>query len=115
MRIARTGSRVAQQHFHETFFKTRMGCRSYLLEASSSQEIVMTSFRSIQRISAFAFAAASTLAASLWTGAALASQGPGGGPGTASGVTQLAMAIIVYGTAALVVGAGLIGAARRRP
>jgi hypothetical protein len=44
----------------------------------------------------------------------LTSQGPGGGPGTASGFTQLAMAIIVYGTSALVVGAGLIGAARRR-
>jgi hypothetical protein len=49
-----------------------------------------------------------------WVSAALASQGPGGGPGTASGFTRLAMAIIVYGTAALVVGAGLIGAARRR-
>jgi hypothetical protein len=46
--------------------------------------------------------------------AALASQGPGGGPGTASPFTQLVMAIIVYGTSALVVGAGLIGAARRR-
>jgi hypothetical protein len=48
------------------------------------------------------------------TSAAFASQGPGGGPGTASGFTQLAMAILVYGTSALVVGAGLIGAARRR-
>ena len=48
------------------------------------------------------------------TGAALASQGPGGGPGTASSFTQLAMAIIVYGVSALVVGTGLIGAARRR-
>jgi hypothetical protein len=46
--------------------------------------------------------------------AALASQGPGGGPGTASHFTQLAMAIIVYGTSALVVGTGLIGAIRRR-
>jgi hypothetical protein len=44
----------------------------------------------------------------------LASQGPGGGPGTASSFTQAVMAIIVYGTAALVVGAGLIGAVRRR-
>jgi hypothetical protein len=64
--------------------------------------------------SAFALAAASTLATSLWTGAALASQGPGGGPGTAGSFTQIAMAIIVYGTAAAIVGAGLIGAARRR-
>jgi hypothetical protein len=45
--------------------------------------------------------------------AALASQGPGTRPGTASPFMQLIMAIIVYGTSALVVGAGLIGAARR--
>ena len=53
-------------------------------------------------------------AAVLSANAALASQGPGVGPGTASPFTQLAMAIIVYGTSALVVVAGLIGAARRR-
>jgi hypothetical protein len=46
--------------------------------------------------------------------AALAAQGPGTGAGTASGLTQLAMAVIVYGTSALVVAAGLIGAARGR-
>jgi hypothetical protein len=40
--------------------------------------------------------------------------GPGGRPGTASGFTQFAMAIIVYGTSALVVGGGLISAMRRR-
>jgi hypothetical protein len=34
--------------------------------------------------------------------------------GTASNLTQVAMAILVYGTAALIVGAGLIGALRRR-
>jgi hypothetical protein len=62
----------------------------------------------------FAFAAAPAIAALLAAGHALASQGPGGGPGTASGFTQLAMAIIVYGTSALVVGAGLVGAALRR-
>jgi hypothetical protein len=45
---------------------------------------------------------------------ALASQGPGGGPGTASPATQLAMAIIVYGGAALLVAAGLFGALKRR-
>jgi hypothetical protein len=54
------------------------------------------------------------MAAFLSADAALGSQGPGGGPGTASSFTQLAMAIIVYGTSALVVGAGLFGAARRR-
>jgi hypothetical protein len=50
----------------------------------------------------------------LWSSAAWASQGPGGGPGTADHFTQLAMAIVVYGTCALVVLAGLIGGARRR-
>ncbi|MGA2996468.1 hypothetical protein [Bradyrhizobium sp.] len=46
--------------------------------------------------------------------AALASQGPGGGPGTASPSTQLVMAIVVYGSAALLLVAGLIGALKRR-
>jgi hypothetical protein len=50
----------------------------------------------------------------LWANAAFASQGPGGGPGTAGSFTQLVMAIVVYGASALVVGAGLIGAVRRR-
>jgi hypothetical protein len=63
-------------------------------------------------ISLLAFAAAAA-AAVLSASAACASQGPGRAPGTASGFTQLAMAIIVYGSSALVVGAGLIGAARR--
>jgi hypothetical protein len=73
----------------------------------------MTPSRFTPRISRIAFAAAVT-AVLLPAGAAFASQGPGGGPGTASDLTQLVMAIIVYGTSALVVGAGLIGAARRR-
>jgi len=34
--------------------------------------------------------------------------------GTASHVTQLVMAILVYGTSAITVGAGLIGALRGR-
>jgi len=74
----------------------------------------MTSSRTRQRLSRAAFAAISTAALPLWANAALASQGPGGGPGTASGFTQIAMAILVYGTSALVVGAGLIGAVRQR-
>ena len=73
----------------------------------------MTASR-MARIPQLAFATASTVLASLWAGAAFASQGPGGGLGTASSFTQLAMAVIVYGTSALVVGAGLIGAMRRR-
>ncbi len=58
-------------------------------------------------------AAFAAIASGLWTDAALASQGPGGGMGTASPLTQLAMAVIVYGASAIVVGAGLIGVARR--
>ena len=46
--------------------------------------------------------------------AAFASQGPGGGMGAASHFTQTAMAVMVYGVAAIVVCAGLIGAVRRR-
>jgi hypothetical protein len=34
--------------------------------------------------------------------------------GTAGHLTQMAMAILVYGASALVVGAGLIGAVRRQ-
>jgi hypothetical protein len=63
-----------------------------------------------QRIAAGALAATSIALAS---NAALASQGPGTSAGTASSLTQLAMAIVVYGACALVVGAGLIGALRR--
>jgi hypothetical protein len=74
----------------------------------------MTPSRFTPRISPIAFAAAAVAAVWLPAGAALASQGPGGGPGTASDLTQLVMAIIVYGMSALVVGAGLIGAAQQR-
>jgi len=55
-----------------------------------------------------------SIPAVLWADAALASQGPGGGMGTAGQLTRLAMAILVYGTSAIVVGLGLIGAARGR-
>jgi hypothetical protein len=50
----------------------------------------------------------------MWDEAAFASRGPGGCVETASHLTQLMMAILVYGTSAIVVGAGLIGAARGR-
>ena len=63
-----------------------------------------------QRIAALALAATSIV---LTSDAALASQGPGTSAGTASSLTQLAMAIVVYGSCALVVGAGLIGALRK--
>jgi hypothetical protein len=64
---------------------------------------------SILRIALAAIASAVLLS----TDAALASQGPGGGMGTASPFTRLAMAVLVYGASAIVVAAGLIGAARR--
>jgi hypothetical protein len=80
----------------------------------SSQEIVMRSSRNSFRISPLAIAATSAAASLLWANAAFASQGPGGGMGSASSFTQLTMAVIVWGTSALVVGAGLIGAVRRR-
>jgi hypothetical protein len=60
-----------------------------------------------------AFVTPSVVAGLLWADVAFASQGPGGGLGTASSFTQLAMAILVYGASALIVGAGLIGATRR--
>ena len=56
---------------------------------------------------------AAVAAALLLPASASASQGPGGGMGTASDFTQVAMAVLVYGTAALIVAAGLIGALRR--
>ena len=57
--------------------------------------------------------AVSGIVAMSWASTALASQGPGASMGTASPFTQLAMAVLVYGMSALVVGAGLIGAVRR--
>ena len=74
----------------------------------------MASSHISHRISHLTLAALPAVITSFWAATAFASQGPGGGPGTASSFTQLAMAILVYGTSALVVGAGLIGAARRR-
>src|SRR6202022_1517711 len=113
MRIARAGSRLAQQDSRDNF-QNRHTLSSVSSESVTLQEIAMASSRTAHRVSQFVFAATSALASLLWANAAFASQGPGGGPGTASSFTQLAMAIIVYGTSALVVGAGLIGAARRR-
>jgi hypothetical protein len=66
--------------------------------------------RKTSQASRLAIAACAML---LPAGSALASQGPGGGMGTAGGLTQVAMAVLVYGASALIVGAGLIGALRR--
>jgi hypothetical protein len=77
-------------------------------------EISMTSFRTRTAISRAVTAATSIAAAALWSSAALASQGPGGGMGTASSLSQTVMAGLVYGLVTIIVGAGLIGAVRRR-
>jgi len=49
-----------------------------------------------------------------WATAAFASQGPGGGPGTAGSLPPTGDGYSVYGASALVASAGMIGAARRR-
>src|SRR5450432_1403790 len=113
MRIAPTGSRFAQQDSRD-ISQNRHRLSSVSSGNFPPQEIVMASSLPKHRISCFALTAASVVAGLSWASAALASQGPGGGPGTAGSFTQLAMAIIVYGTSALVIGAGLIGAVRRR-
>ena len=58
--------------------------------------------------------AAALLLTLMVTPAVFASQGPGGGPGTASPLTQIVMATVVYGGAALILAAGLIGSLTRR-
>ena len=85
-----------------------------IFDSAFCMEISMTSFRTRTAISRAAPAVTSIAAAALWSSAALASQGPGGGMGTAGPLTQTAMAVLVYGLVTIIVGAGLIGAARRR-
>jgi hypothetical protein len=110
MRIAQFGSASPGNILRD--LQNRPELRS-VSAASLSREIVMTSPRKLQWQSRFAVAF-TPAAALLFANVALASQGPGGGSGTASRFTQLVMAIVVYGSSALVVGAGLIGALRRR-
>jgi hypothetical protein len=74
--------------------------------------VVMASSRMNAPMSRALLAAFATAVVS--DGAAFASQGPGGGIGTASHFTQTAMAVLVYGVVAIVVCVGLIGAVRRR-
>jgi hypothetical protein len=110
-------NRASRFPAHNTIFtgaQNRDKLPSVSGDSLSPQEIVMAPSFIRYRISRFDFAAISAVAGLLWADAAFAAQGPGGGPGTASSFTQVIMAIIVYGTSALVVGAGLIGAARRR-
>src|SRR5438105_1817069 len=97
------------QHFHAPP-KTRRQRRPYLL-VERTQEMVMAKFLGRFHgplISRLALTASVALGAS----SALAAQGPGVEAGSASPLTQLVMAILVYGASALIVGAGLIGALR---
>ena len=73
----------------------------------------MASVRKRHRISTYV-AAGSAAVSLVCANVAFASQGPGGGLGSASSFTQLTMAVLVWGTSALVVGVGLIGAVRQR-
>jgi len=91
--------------------KTGVDWRRIFFSHFPLREIVMTSSRMNALISPIALAIIACVSPA---GVALASQGPGGGMGTASHLTQTAMAILVYGISALVVGAGLICAVRRR-
>ena len=74
----------------------------------------MTTFRTRMPLSRTASAMTAIAAAALWGSTALAAQGPGGGMGTASPLTQTVMAVLVYGMSAIVVGTGLIVAILRR-
>jgi hypothetical protein len=103
MRIARAGSRLSLKISKPAPF----WCVAF--RNQSSREIFMSRKNSLVLRAAIAAACAVLPAAS-----AFASQGPGGGMGTASNFTQSAMAILVYGASVLIVGAGLIGALRRR-
>jgi hypothetical protein len=108
MRNAATGSGSAQQILIGRC-KTGTDRRRIFYNSCSSEEIAMISSRKSRHLARLVFATSNV--ALLWAGPALASQGPGSGRGTASSLTQLAMAIIVYGASAMIVGAGLIGAA----
>jgi hypothetical protein len=106
MRIARAGSSLMENISHQR--RKPAWCRR-VSPLTKSREIDM--FRKSPQVSRLAIAACALL---LPVGSALASQGPGGGMGTAGSLTQVAMAVLVYGASALIVGAGLIGALRRR-
>jgi hypothetical protein len=91
--------------------KTGVDWRRIFFSHFLLREIVMTSSHMNAWISPIALA---IIACAASADVALASQGPGGGMGTANHLTQMAMAILVYGISAVVVGAGLIGAVRGR-
>jgi len=79
-----------------------------------SREVIMTGSNARERLNHATLATMLNGGAILLADTACASQGPGGGMGTASPLMQLLMAVIVYGTAGVIVVAGLIGAVRGR-
>ena len=85
-----------------------------IFDSAFCMEISVTLFRMHPPASRAAPVVTSITAAALWSSAALASQGLGAGMGTASPLTQTVMAVLVYGVSAIIVGAGLIVAVRRR-
>src|ERR1700724_975310 len=108
MNISERGSLAKNANFSRdnSQNRRRLACVS---SESVPQEIVMLSAAANSRI----VGAACGIVTLSWANVALASQGPGSSMGTASPFTQLAMAVLVYGMSALVVGAGLSGALRR--
>src|SRR4051812_17520244 len=102
--------RCARASAHGNFIavrKTRCKLRRIFV-GNFGWESVMASSRMNASLSRALLTAFACLAIS--GGSALASQGPGGGAGTASHFTQTTMAVLVYGVAAVVVCVGLIGA-----
>jgi hypothetical protein len=91
--------------------KTRVDYRRIFSSVSITAK-AMTSLALCGRIFGAALGAASMTAVAGLFDPAIAAQGPGTNAGTASGATQLAMAVVVYGMSALVIAAGLIGAVR---
>jgi hypothetical protein len=84
---------------------------AYLLQTEFTEGIGMTSVAARTTAS---LSVAVLLTAGAPISEALASQGPGTGPGGASATTQLGMAIVVYGTSIVIIAAGLIKSLRQR-
>jgi hypothetical protein len=91
-------------------FGVRILC-NFSCKKSDTENLMSCKISGVSRV---VFATALAGFTMLAAGSAFASQGPGGGLGSAGALTQLTMAIIVYGASAAIVGAGLIGAMRGR-
>src|SRR5260370_42110595 len=98
---------ISGQHFR-LLAKTGVDCRRIFC-SSLAQEIVMTSFGIRDWISRAGSAVVPAMAVLLSTDAAFSSQSPRGRMGTASPLTQLAIAIILHGASAIAVRTGRLG------